>query len=55
VFVPSKDTGEFVEFTLGTLDSPITLKPDAHIFTEYSASWYEITDDLPQFPNGRSE
>ncbi|SHO55003.1 GFA family protein [Vibrio quintilis] len=53
VFVPSNDSGRFVEFSLGTLDTPIPQRPDAHIFTQYSADWYEITDDLPQFLNGR--
>jgi hypothetical protein len=52
-FVPSDDTGESIEFSLGTLESKIELRPDAHIFTDYRASWYEVSDDLPQFPEGR--
>ena len=54
VFIPSNDTGEFVEFSLGTLDSEIPNKPDAHIFTNYSSCWYQITDKLPQFQEGRN-
>lgn len=54
IFVPSNDTGELIEFALGTLDSEIELKPDAHIFTDYGANWFEITDKLPQFKEGRT-
>ena len=53
IFVPSNDTGEVIEFALGTLDSEIELKPDAHIFTGYSANWHEITDHLLRFTEGR--
>jgi hypothetical protein len=52
-FVPSNDTGELIEFSLGTLESEIELRPNAHIFTNYRASWYEVSDDLPQFTEGR--
>jgi len=54
IFVPSNDTGELVEFTLGTLDSLVDVKPDAHIFTSHAASWYDITDQLPQYADGRN-
>jgi hypothetical protein len=53
IFVPSNDSGEWVEFTLGTLDSKITVKPDAHIFTKFKANWYDISDDLPKYLEGR--
>jgi len=49
IFVPSNDTCELIEFSLGTLDSDIDLKPDVHIFTESKACWFEITDKLPQY------
>jgi hypothetical protein len=52
-FVSSNDTGKLVEFSLGTLESEIELRPNAHIFTNYRASWYEVSDDLPQFREGR--
>ncbi|MCE0495445.1 GFA family protein [Vibrio salinus] len=54
VFVPSNDSGEYVEFSLGTIDSEIQQKPDAHIFTNYGANWYQITDDLPQYEEDRN-
>ena len=53
IFVPSNDTGELVEFSLGTLDSDIDLKPDAHIYTAFGAKWFEISDDLPRYSEGR--
>ncbi|MCF6192757.1 MAG: GFA family protein [Kangiellaceae bacterium] len=54
IFIPSNDDGELVEFTLGTLDSPIILKPDAHIFIGNKACWYEVMDKLPQYTKNRS-
>jgi len=53
IFEASNDDGKLVEFSLGTLDSPIDLKPDAHIFTESGANWCEVGDGLPQFKAGR--
>lgn len=55
IFKPSNDSGELVEFALGTLDTEIPQKPDAHIFRKYAAGWYEISADLPQFAESRSE
>ncbi len=54
-FAASDDNGELVEFALGTLDTEIPLKPDAHIFTGHGAEWYEITDQLPQHKDGRMQ
>ncbi len=53
IFVPSNDSGELVEFALGTLDGGSDLSPDAHIFVDSKASWFEIQDDLPQHKKGR--
>ncbi|MBB1485181.1 GFA family protein [Oceanospirillum sediminis] len=33
----------------GSLDSPINIKPDAHIFVRSRADWEEKMFDLPQF------
>jgi len=54
VFVPSKDPGEVVEFSLGTLDSNIEQTPDAHIFIANKANWFKPSDDLPQYEQARS-
>jgi len=53
-FTPSNDQGEFIEFTLGTLDSDLDLSPDAHIFVGSKANWTEICDNLPQYKEGRN-
>lgn len=53
IFVPSNDTGERVEFSLGTLDTDIELKPDAHIYTDFGANWYQANDELPSYTGGR--
>lgn len=52
-FSPSNDKGMFVEFTLGTLDSDIDQKPDAHIFMKSCVKWYDVNDGLPQYQEGR--
>lgn len=44
------DGGGFVRIRAGTLDDPVDLRPSAHIFTSNQASWFEITDGLPRFP-----
>lgn len=54
IFEPSNNEDKLIEFSLGTLDSEIELKPDAHIFTDSAAGWYEITDDLPKFTENRT-
>jgi len=38
---------------LATLDDDPGLRPAAHTFVAYKAPWFEITDDLPQYPEGR--
>ena len=34
----------------GSLDTDPQMRPQRHIFTNYKAPWFEITDSLPQFP-----
>ena len=52
-FAPSDDAGELIEFSLGTLNSEMDLRPDAHIYVGSKASWFEVCDDLPQHEEGR--
>lgn len=35
---------------LGTVETPFTCRNAYHAFTGSKASWYEITDALPQYP-----
>ncbi|MEM8766101.1 MAG: GFA family protein [Pseudomonadota bacterium] len=39
-----------VRVRLGSLDSPFTEPPAAHIFTSEKAPWYEIQEGARQFP-----
>ncbi len=39
---------DFCFIAIGTLDDDPGARPEAHIFIGSKASWYEITDDLPQ-------
>jgi len=52
-FASDRFPENLVEFSLACLDDDIQQKPDAHIFTRYKANWFEITDELPQFAEGR--
>lgn len=36
--------------TLGALDDDPGVKPKMHVFVGYKAPWFDITDELPQFP-----
>ncbi len=40
--------GAFVHVTMGTLVDMPTIRPTKHIFVSDKASWFTITDDLPQ-------
>jgi len=59
IFKPANDTGDIVQFALGTLvpypDGDVKLKPDAHVFVANKADWIEICDNLPQFKKDREE
>lgn len=37
---------------LGTLDNDPGVRPQMHIHVASKASWFAITDDLPQWPRG---
>jgi hypothetical protein len=41
--------GEFVHVAMGSLVDAPTIRPTEHIFVGSKATWFEITDDLPQF------
>jgi hypothetical protein len=47
--VPDPDVdSEWFEIAAGLLDDDPQLQPDKHIFVDHKATWFEITDDLPQ-------
>ena len=52
-FATPRSEDDIIEVSLGTLDSDLDLKPDAHIFVGSKANWTTIRDDLPQYEAGR--
>jgi hypothetical protein len=40
--------GDTVGIPAGTLDDDPGIRPQGHIFVEFKAPWFEITDSLPQ-------
>ena len=41
--------GALVHVAMGTLVDDPTIRPTHHIFVNYKASWFTITDDLPRY------
>jgi hypothetical protein len=41
--------GTFVHVAMGTLVDAPSIRPTAHIFVGSKASWFAITDQLPQY------
>jgi hypothetical protein len=39
---------ELLRLRIGTLDTPLGMKPQAHIYAASKAEWYDILDGLPQ-------
>jgi hypothetical protein len=39
---------DLIWLSAGSFDEDPPIKPDAHIFATSKASWFDITDDLPQ-------
>jgi hypothetical protein len=40
--------GAYVHVALGSLADVPSIRPTEHIFVGSKASWFDITDDLPQ-------
>lgn len=53
-FAPSAEAVEIIEITLGSLDSNLERLPDAHIYVGSKADWDLISDNLPQYEEGRN-
>lgn len=39
---------KYLGFALGTLDTDPEITIEQHVYTDYKAPWFEITDQLPQ-------
>ncbi len=40
---------EVLRLRIGTLDTPIAVKPSGHIYAPSHAEWFTIADELPQY------
>ncbi|WP_207063517.1 GFA family protein [Motiliproteus sp. SC1-56] len=40
---------ELLRLRIGTLETPIDIKPSYHIYASSAAEWYEFKDDLPRY------
>jgi hypothetical protein len=41
--------GDIVGIPAGTLDGDPGIRPQGHVFVEFKAPWFDITDSLPRF------
>ena len=46
--LPTVDRG-VIRIPAGTLDDDPGLRPERHIFVDFKAAWFDITDGLPRF------
>lgn len=44
-----------IDISAVSLDAPELVEPAAHIWVEDKAPWYEISDDLPRYPQWRTQ
>lgn len=42
-----------IRIRAGTLDGDLEARPVAHYYVSYKANWFDISDDLPRFSEGR--
>lgn len=52
IFSKTEKLPGVVRIRVGTIDGDINTKPLAHFYVAHKASWFQITDDLPQFQEG---
>ena len=43
-----------VQIALGSLDNPERVQPDDHVWTKSKIAWFDISDELPRFPESSS-
>ncbi|TFH41882.1 MAG: GFA family protein [Lysobacterales bacterium] len=53
-FASPRASEEVMEIALGAMDEDIPVKPNAHIFVASGANWTVLSDDIPQYEQGRS-
>jgi hypothetical protein len=50
IYYYHKDFPNHIEISLGVLDDEPNLAPDHHLFVSSKPDWYDISDDLLQYP-----
>ena len=45
---------ETIEIAVASVDVDLEVKPDAHIFADFKANWYDIDETLPVYSEGRN-
>ena len=48
--IAGTEKGTVTSITPATLDDEASVSPACHIYTGSKANWYNIDDDLPQYP-----
>jgi len=49
LFIRRLNKPEYMVVTLGTIDGETGVRPERHVFAGSRASWFSITDGLPQY------
>ncbi len=49
---PAADRPELVSFGIFLLDTSLAIRPSAHIWCSSQVPYFEVSDDLPRFPEG---
>lgn len=52
IYSQAEATKQMVSVRCGTLDTELTMRPSVHTYAAEKAEWYEISDELPQTPQG---
>lgn len=52
-FFSPRASGECIEMALAAFDDELPIQPDAHIFVDSGASWFDDSTPLPRYPAGR--
>ena len=47
------DSDDLVEINAATLDTPVSLRPEYHIYVRSKVSWFDIQDGMPQHQAAR--
>jgi hypothetical protein len=47
------DDAETVDVNVGSLDDPLMVSPEYHIWCQSRVSWFETADSLPEYQKGK--